>query len=239
MTMDSVIKFNNKSGARDKLFRLAQYSCKLIWSTLENKKLNKELIKKLKDLETVLSTGRKLYRFGRGFETLYSCLGCMHLDDPVLHFTITFSKINTAMYLFVDHFIWLNRVGLINIDKDKWSKLYYKFWLNFVVMNLARDIYEIKKILERQSFSKLSHEFQGNRIQKGNTVSSSLQVLFSFLELHKDVIVDTVKNGCDLFLPLAQMGHVSISSRTMGILGMISSVAGMLPLIDSTYKLSP
>lgn len=180
-----------------------------------------------------------VYRFGKGLDTLYAALNTLHLADPALRYTVTFSRINMALYLFADNIIWLGRVGLINVDKLKWSRLSYKLWLYFLVMNLTRDFYEISRILNKLSVGGLNHELHGRKPQPSNTIISRLNLLRRAFALHKDVVVDTVKNGCDVCLPLAQLEYLSISPRTVGLLGAISSIAGMLPLLDSSYKLAP
>ncbi|XP_035210555.1 peroxisomal membrane protein 11A-like [Stegodyphus dumicola] len=237
--MDTIIKLNNQSSGRDKIFRLVQYSSRLIWASLENKNSDKELINQLKNLEYSLSTGRKLYRFGRSLDTFYAALNTLHLDDPVLRFSITLSKINMAMYLFTDHIIWLGRVGLLSIDKEKWSKLSYKLWLYYLTMNLTRDFYEIMSVMNNFTHGSLKHDLQASNKKYANPFLSQLSMLYRLLRMHKDLALDTVKNGCDICLPLAELGYLSIHPRTVGLLGMISSVAGMLPLLDSSYKLVP
>ncbi|KAF8772037.1 peroxisomal membrane protein 11B-like [Argiope bruennichi] len=237
--MDKFIKLNSQTAGRDKLLRLFQYSSKLIWGSLQNKKSNAELIKLLKELEYTLSTGRKLFRFGKGFETFYTALASLHISDPTLQFTITLSRINMGLYLLTDHFIWLERVGLLKIDKTKWSKLSYRLWLYALVMNLSRDLYDLKQIFHQLSFGTLNQELQGKIIHPPNTISTKLNLYFRVLALHKDIVLDTIKNGCDICLPLSQLGYLSISPRTIGLLGTVSSIAGIIPLIDSSYKLSP
>lgn len=177
-----------------------------------------------------------VYRFGRCTDTMYTALSSIHLNDPTLRHTITLSRISMALYLLTDHIIWLGRVGLANIDHAKWSKLYYRLWLYFVTMNLGRDAYEITRILSQ---FKGSDEVPFGKIERSSSVIAMFQRFCGLLKTHKDVAVDTVKNGCDVCIPLAQLGYLSISPRTVGILGAISSIVGMLPLLDSSYKLAP
>ncbi|XP_054720442.1 peroxisomal membrane protein 11B-like [Uloborus diversus] len=237
--MDKVIKLNNQTSGRDKLFRLFQYSSKIIWASLENKKKDKDIINKLKTLESSLSTARKLFRFGRSADTLYSALSSLHLDDPHLRFSITFSRINMALYLFSDHIIWLGRTGLLNIDKDKWSKLSYQLWLYYLTMNLYRDIYEISSIVNRWNSGDLNTELQCGKKKPSNSLIYKLNMLCKLLKLRKDLALDSIKNACDVCLPLAQLGYLKISPRAIGVLGTISSLAGILPLLDPSYKMSP
>ena len=49
------------------------------------------------------------------------------------------------MFLLCDHFIWLHRAKVINVDVDGWNELSNRWWLYGDIMNLARDIYEVRK----------------------------------------------------------------------------------------------
>lgn len=178
-----------------------------------------------------------VYRLGRCTDTLYAALKSIHLTDPNLRHTVTLSRIGMAMYLFTDHVVWLGRAGLADVNTAKWSRLSYRLWLYYLVMNLSRDIYEISRIIN--NFLNVSEEVPFGKVYKSQSLISKLQKFCGLLKMHKDVAFDTVKNGCDVCLPLAQLGYLSISPRTVGLLGAISSIAGMLPLLDPSYKLSP
>lgn len=88
-------------------------------------------------------------------------------------------------------------------------------------MSLMRDIYEIIKILEHEKNTFKQHH------------------ILSYLKHHKEVMMDTVKNGCDLFIPLTALGVTKCTPGTIGLLGIISSLIGLYTIIDPLYKLSP
>lgn len=50
------------------------------------------------------------------------------------------------------------------------------------------------------------------------------------------LIVDTLKNVADFWLPMTSLNHVEASPVFVGIMGVISSVLSALPLIDSRFK---
>jgi len=56
---------------------------------------------------------------------------------------------------------------------------------------------------------------------------------------HGDVAVDTLKNFCDLFLPLNSLGFVNLSPAMIGLLGVISTIASALPQINPMIKMVP
>lgn len=141
--------------------------------------------------------------------------------DPTVRITLIVAKMANAFYLLADHFIWVGRVGILRVDLEKWNKVANKYWLLTIVMSLTRDIYEIVKIMERKK-----NIFNQHRV-------------LSRLKDHREVIMDTVKNGCDIFIPLTALGVTKCTPGTIGLLGIISSLIGLYTIIDPLYKLSP
>lgn len=56
---------------------------------------------------------------------------------------------------------------------------------------------------------------------------------------HQAVIVDTIKNVCDVFIPLTALGYTKLSPKYQGVLGVVSSVAGLFEILHPTAKLFP
>lgn len=174
-------------------------------------------------------------RLGRFLDSLYSALKTVKYPDLTLRVTLTLSKIANALFLLTDHIIWMGRVGVMRINLEKWSKIANKYWLMTIVMNLSRDIYEIVKILEREGPGFLSKK------SKISTCSNSIKQYQRFLCLkeRKDVVMDAVRNGCDLFIPLTALGFTNLTPGTIGMCGVISSAIGIYTLIYPFYKLTP
>ncbi|MEQ2211032.1 hypothetical protein XENOCAPTIV_024615 [Xenoophorus captivus] len=57
--MDAVVKFTSQSQGRDRIFRATQYACALSIYLLRNNTDRKDLVAKLKSLESNISAGRK------------------------------------------------------------------------------------------------------------------------------------------------------------------------------------
>jgi len=55
----------------------------------------------------------------------------------------------------------------------------------------------------------------------------------------RPVVIDTLKNVTDLFLPLATLGYVQTSDGFQGLMGMISSYMSLLAVWNPAFKLSP
>lgn len=164
-------------------------------------------------------------------DSLYSALKIMKYPDVTVRVTLSLSKIANALYLLADHIIWIGRVGLFRVDIEKWSKVANKYWLMTIIMNLTRDIYEIIKILDSAGKGVLA-------APNLSTIGRQYEMLYH-LRNHKDVVMDAIKNGCDLFIPLTALGFTKFTPGTIGIFGVISSVVGLYTIIHPLYKLTP
>lgn len=138
---------------------------------------------------------------------------------------------------------WLSRTGLFrSIDTKKWNLVANKYWLMAIIMNLVRDLYEIFRLIDLKRAARASGVTQRcHSIEMSSCRSLGKLALISYsqLHLHKNIVVDTVKNMCDVFIPLTALGYTKLSPRTVGVLGAISSVAGLLALIQPDAKLVP
>jgi len=219
--MDIVVKLNEQTAGRDKIIRLLQYGSRAYWyyaQTVHSKRYSAEI---LRSLEFTFSTFRKLLRFGRCFDSFYSAIKMIKYPDPTVRITLIIAKMANALYLLADHCIWIGRVGILRVNLEKWNKVANKYWLLTIIMSLMRDIYEIVKILEHEK-----------------NAFKQRHVLFC-LKNHKKVMMDTVKNGCDLFIPMTALGITKCTPGTIGLLGVISSLIGLYTIIDPLSKLSP
>lgn len=156
----------------------------------------------------------------------------MKYPDLVIRITLTLSKIANALFLLADHIIWIGRAGILKVNLDKWNSVANKYWLLTIIMNLTRDIYEIVQLMEQQNLGRLTRTNLFSR----NFRYDRYRAMF-YLSTHKDVLLDTIKNGCDLFIPLTALGYTKLSPGMVGILGLISSAVGIYCLIDPLAKL--
>ncbi|XP_045778067.1 peroxisomal membrane protein 11B [Maniola jurtina] len=237
--MDIIIKVNNQSNGRDKIARLCQYTSRLIWHQLESRNVNKYSIDRIKSLENALSSFRKVLRLGRCIDIVYMALNTMNIEDPVLRISLTVSKLAHALFLYADHIVWLTKSGFLKTDSDSWNKTANRFWLLSIIANLARDFYEILHILElNRSVLLKPSELLGGSI-KNFDLNASMRHMCTIVNCHKDVFIDTVKNSCDLFIPLTALGFTKLSPSAVGALGAVSSIAALVTLIKPITKLVP
>lgn len=242
--MDVIVKLNSQTAGRDKIVRLLQYASKAAWHYMQQKQLSRQSIDQLKSLEYTFSSFRKLLRLGRFLDMLYGAFSSIHYPDVTVRITCTLSKIANALFLLADHILWIGRIGLINVNSEKWVKVANKYWLCSITMNLVRDVYEIWCILEREG-RRLGippgESLHRTCLADGfshKTVPLNLRAV-TFVEEHKDVVVDTVKNGCDVMIPLTALGYMRLSPGAVGLLGVVSSVAAIISLIDPLARLTP
>ncbi|XP_050499040.1 peroxisomal membrane protein 11B [Diabrotica virgifera virgifera] len=231
MVIDQLIKLNNQTAGRDKIARLLQYLSRFVWHNLQ--KTQKHGVVSLKNLEFQLSTFRKLLRFGRFAESIYTTLPFFEQDEATIRYTVILSKIANSLFLLADHILWLGRADVCTVDTERWSRLSNKYWLYSITMNLVRDFYEISNILKSNKDSILQNKFSSKEM---------LHILlrsFYILSNHQDVMIDTIKNGCDFFIPFTSLGHTKLSPGIIGLLGAVSSIAGLLVLLQPSKKLIP
>lgn len=231
--MNALVKINNQTAGRDKIARLLQYLSRFLWHRLQQS--NKEGVVGLKNLEFQLSTFRKLLRFGRFAESLYAVLPLYGEGNAAVKYPVILSKIANSLFLLADHILWLGRADLYSVDTEKWSRISNKYWLYSITMSLIRDFYEISHIIQCQKHSVLPD----NGVNNFNDAIKVLTRVIRIVQSNQSVVIDTVKNGCDFFIPLTALGHVKLSPGTIGLLGAVSSVAGLLVLLDPQRKLSP
>lgn len=169
-------------------------------------------------------------RLGKCIEVMYSVLPVVNHPDLTIRLTLSLSKISSALFLLCDHVLWLSRTGLCNVPTEKWSRLSSKYWLYSITMNLARDFYEIIQIIKRQNQTSCQ-TLRDACLSAGRTVTC--------LQARRDVLVDTIKNCCDFFIPLTALGYTKLSPSVTGALGVASSIAGLLAMLDKSCKLTP
>ncbi|XP_014096020.2 peroxisomal membrane protein 11B [Bactrocera oleae] len=246
MSLDNLVLLNNQTAGRDKIARLVQYASRALWDSLESVDASPALADSFKTVEYILSTFRKLLRFGRCVDIFYSSLRTIHYPDLTIRVTLTLSKLSQSLFLLADHFMWLARTGLFKgINTNRWGKFANKYWLLSIIMNLCRDVYEIFQLIDlhkagtKSGITRASPKISPLHVNSLRDFNRLALHSYALVLGHKDVAVDTVKNVCDLFIPLTALGYTRLSPRTIGLLGAISSAAGLWALLEPTAKLTP
>ncbi|XP_062317622.1 peroxisomal membrane protein 11A [Osmerus eperlanus] len=246
--MESFIKFTNQSQGRDRIFRATQYACAFTKYLLRNNSARKELVMKLKSLESNMSSGRKLFRLGNTANSVEAAARTLKLSDPILRLCLTVANLNRALYFICDNVLWARNVGLIHdINKDRWSLHASRYYFLSLVMSLTRDVYVISQIMVQRAKDKSFQQKINQHLNDSPEVApviipqidTFLFVLIESLKNHPAVALDTMKNICDIFIPLDKLGIYQSNAGVVGFCGLISSFLGIVSLLQPNLKMKP
>ncbi|XP_013858995.1 peroxisomal membrane protein 11A [Austrofundulus limnaeus] len=246
--MDAVVKFTNQSQGRDRIFRATQYACALSIYLLRNNSERKELVAKLKQLETNMSSGRKLLRLGNAAHSIMAAKQTMQFSDRVLCLCLTVANFNRALYFVCDNLLWARSVGLLRaIDKERWSLNASRCYFYSLAMNLVRDAYVVLQLMVKkrkdEEFKQKMRRHVGESPDVAEAVIPELDafvfLLLETLRSNPAVALDTLKNICDLFIPLDRLGIYRTNAGVVGFCGLISSLLGIVTLACPALKLKP
>ncbi|NWQ83921.1 PX11A protein, partial [Columbina picui] len=226
-------------------YRATQYTCMLLSYLIERKADKEKLVMKLKQLESSMSSGRKMLRLGNMVHALVAARRTTQLPDVFPRFCLTASNLSRALYFVCDAVLWLRSVGLQpDIDQPKWRNWSTKCYYFSLLLNLARDWYEISWRLEQAVQEEKTKEnyFCDKHDQELNSVKCDglhgfLLLLFQILRRHPPLLLDLVKNLCDLSGPLDTLGIYKTNPGVIGVCGVLSSLVGILTLASPHLKL--
>ncbi|XP_074785341.1 peroxisomal membrane protein 11B [Athene noctua] len=246
--METWVRFSAQSQAKERLFRAAQYACALAGDTLRRNGASAAVLASVQQLEAHLSLGRKLLRLGSSAEALEAAKRAIHLSDMVLRFCVTLSHLNRAMYFACDNVLWAGKTGLVpRVDQEKWSQRSFRYYLFALVVNLSRDAYEIRILMEREAGGKRAKGSDSGRQLQADTglqqlglrLQIQLRLLLRVLRNNPPLLLDLVKNACDLFIPLDKLGLYKTSPGFVGLCGLTSSILSILTILHPWLKLKP
>lgn len=236
--MDSWVRFNSQSQAKERVFRAAQYACTLLGYSLHRAGSAEKLRITVSQLEAHMSLTRKLLRLGNSAEALEAAKRSIHLKDSVLRLCLTLSHLNRAMYFACDNLLWAGKTGLLSsLDQRKWSQRSFRYYLLALILSLVRDVYELRLLMECEARSKGTKAEDPQTTSSGAT--SQVQLLLSVLHHNPPLLLDLVKNSCDLFVPLDRLGLYSTGPGWVGACGLTSSVLSILTIVHPWLKLKP
>ncbi|KAI1904501.1 hypothetical protein AGOR_G00006300 [Albula goreensis] len=246
--METFQQFTNQSQGRDRIFRTTQYACAFIKYLLRNKSSRKELVKKLQALESNMSSGRKLFRLGNTVNSIHAARHTLQLSDPVLRFCLTVANLNRALYFICDNVLWAKSIGMVsNLDKERWSLNASRFYFLSLVLSLTRDAYVIAQLMVRKArereYQRKVHQHLNEQQDVACVIIPELDAFlflaFESLKTHPPVILDTLKNVCDLFIPLDRLGIYPTNAGVVGFCGLVSSLLGILAVVKPGLRMKP
>lgn len=137
--MDSIVALNGNRSGRDKIFRLSQYTLKIL------NDFHCSATNDTKQLERNLASFRKLLRLGTFADTLYGLKKSSSYSDPFLALVTSLSRLALAGYLLNDHLVWLHQQDLRQLQNaSKVSRRSDEWWLLSIVLCLLRDVYQLR-----------------------------------------------------------------------------------------------
>lgn len=254
--MDSWVRFNAQSQAKERVLRAAQYACTLLGYTLQKGGAAAELRKTISQLEAHMSLTRKLLRLGNSVEALEAAKRAIHLSDSVLRLCLTISHLNRAMYFACDNVLWAGKTGLIsNLDQHKWSQRSFRYYLFALILNLTRDVYELRLLIECEERSRAAKSQPADHLSSPSSSPAApaaiavpvisawlrrrLHLLVTVLYSNPPLLLDLLKNSCDIFIPLDRLGIYPTGSGFVGACGLASSVLSILTIVHPWLKLKP
>ncbi|XP_060613843.2 peroxisomal membrane protein 11B [Anolis sagrei] len=257
--MEPWVRFSAQSQAKERALRAAQYACTLLGYTLRKNGASPGFLASVTQLEAHLSLGRKLFRLGNSAEALEAAKRAIHLSDVVLRFCITVGHLNRAMYFACDNILWAGRAGLVpHMDQEKWSQRSFRYYLFALILNLSRDAYEVRLLMEREVNGRPSQKTAASSVASGGHASEvpaggrspslqrlalrvrlQLRLLSRVLRNNPPLLLDLAKNACDLFIPLDKLGLYKTGPGFVGLCGLASSVLSILAILHPWLKLKP
>ncbi|XP_013860310.1 peroxisomal membrane protein 11B [Austrofundulus limnaeus] len=261
--MDSWVRFNAQSQAKERLIRAAQYACMLLGHTLQKTRAASELHRTVSDLEAHMSLTRKLLRLGNSVEALQAAKRTIHLSDSVLRLCLTISHLNRAMYFTCDNVLWAGKTGLLSkLDQQKWSQRSFRYYLFALILNLTRDVYELCLLLDAEARHRStksppppcdSSTLPADHLSTSSSSSAlptavapplaclrrRLHQALTVLHNNPPLLLDLLKNACDIFIPLDRLGIYRTGPGFVGTCGLASSVLSILTVVQPWLKLKP
>ncbi|KAM8840131.1 peroxisomal membrane protein 11B [Spinachia spinachia] len=243
--MESWVRFNSQSQAKERVIRAAQYACALLGHTLQKGGAMAELNRTVSQLEAHMSMTRKLLRLGNSVEALEAAKKAIHLSDGVLRLCLTISHLNRAMYFVCDNVLWAGKMGLVSkLDQHKWSQRSFRYYLFALILNLTRDVYELGLLIEHQGPYRPSKPacspIPRTTLSSPSTqICRKLHLLMTVLYSNPPLLLDLLKNSCDIFIPLDRLGIYPTGSGFVGACGLVSSILSILTIVQPWLKVKP
>lgn len=128
------------------------------------------------------------------------------------------------------------------------SLFFPRYYLFALVVNLSRDAYEVRVLLERAEAARKRGKSPENRcqLQADGRIQRlrlhlhlQLQLLLQVLRDNPPLLLDLLRNACDLVIPLEKLGLCRSSPGIVGFCGLTSSMLSILTILHPWLKLKP
>ncbi|XP_047718604.1 peroxisomal membrane protein 11A isoform X2 [Prionailurus viverrinus] len=186
------------------------------------------------------------FRLGNVVHAIQATQQSIHATALVPRLCLTLANLNRVVYFICDTILWVRSVGLAShINKEKWRMWAARHYCCSLLLSLARDLYEISLQMEQATRDGAEREKSPPQDPPGYSVAdeetewlqSFLLLLFRSLRKHPPLLLDTVKNFCDILNPLDQLGICKSNPGIIGLGGLVSSLAGIIIVAYPHMKL--
>lgn len=227
-TVEEYINLTKRTDGRDKIYRTIQYASRfLAWCYIRKSASShiKRPVEMFQNLESMMSVTRKGMRLGRFIDFTKSLMKSFQIPNKRISTIVGLIATCQGLFMFIDNLLLLNRFKVIHLTQpDRLQRYLHRVWLLWLSLALTRDYYEIQ--------AKLAVGQHGQQKQD-RTLARRANIFWT----EKPLVIDTVKNLCDIYLPLSNLNIVTPSPALQGIAGTISSIMGLLQIWDAKYVL--
>lgn len=187
-----------------------------------------------------------VFRLGNIVHAIVAAHKASLLPCAIPRFFLTASNMNRVMYFACDTVLWVKSVGLLSdINEKKWRNWATKCYYYSLVINLVKDFYELCWRMKQATCSqkpKKTSTAGGPKFQKmafltNGELQTFLLLAFLTLKDYPPLLLDMVKNLCDIFSPLDRLGIYKTNPGVIGLCGVISSLVGILTVMRPHLRL--
>ena len=192
---------------------------------------------------------------GKSIDTIKSAIDNMEVDDVMLRTLLIAGKVSQACQLLLDNYIWIASLGRVSVDTKPLVKLASRFSFLALVFRLARNVYDIVRIVNASSRQAEVREKSLDCSVREKSLDCSVReksltmltsngcvrhgLLNCVLLRRRQVFVDVAKNLLDIPLALSGIAALRLSEGSRGLLGVVSSYLSVLVVWNPALKLIP
>ncbi|KAG2470811.1 PX11A protein, partial [Polypterus senegalus] len=189
-----------------------------------------------------------VFRLGNMLDSIGGVQKALQLPNPEVRLLLVTSCLSRTLYFICDNLLWARSIGVINsINKEKWSLLATRFYFISLIMGLSRDIYELYQAMKQDVRGQQIQKKIGQHISEGPDVACIgvfrleyfLILLYYSVKKNPPLLLDSMKNVFDLFIPMDRLDIYKTNSGVVGLCGLASSLFGILTILKPSLRLSP
>ena len=74
---------------------------------------------------------------------IVGAINSLSVKDAIVRTCLVLAKLNQAIYLILDHYVWFAKIGVLEADSKRLVKLSSRFWLVTLFFNILRNLHDI------------------------------------------------------------------------------------------------